>query len=121
MHRQICIYSLTLSPVQLQHLHKVQSGPNPPRTDLLSLGLIIFNHEHIAVEMIAGVVIFWFLNSVSACFLHSLHFVNFVAGACFDMLMCGSSLPAVAQGETVSEPHRLIRVLLQARINVHPS
>lgn len=119
MHRRICIYSLTLSPVQLQHLCKAESGPNPPRTDLLSLGLIIFNHEHTAVEMIAGVVIFWFLNSVSACLLHSLRFANFVGGACFDMLMCGSSLPAVAQGETISEPHRLITVYLQVHINVH--
>lgn len=38
--------------------------------------------------MIAGVLIFWFLNSVSVCLLHSPCFVNFVGGVCFDMLMC---------------------------------
>lgn len=97
----IFIYRLTLSPVELQNCCKTESGPNQPSTILPSPGLFIFSFNYSRVEMIAGVVIFWLLNSVSAHLLHSLCFVNFVVGVCFDMLMCRNSLPAVAQGETL--------------------
>lgn len=71
--------------------------------------------------MIAGVLIFWFLNSVAVCPFHSSCFVNFVGGICFDMLMHRENLPAVAQGEAISEPPRLIRTLLQVHTTVHHS
>lgn len=51
--------------------------------------------------------------SVSPSFLCS---VNFIVGRCFDMLMCRENLPAVAQGEAMPKPGRLIRMFLRVHI-----
>jgi len=105
----------------LENLYKAESGPNQPSTILPSAGLLIFSWKYAGVEMIAGELIFQFLNSVSACLLHSSCFVNIVGGICFDMLMCRENFPAVAQGETISEPRRLISIFLQVHITGHHS
>lgn len=117
--RWIFVQRLTLSSVQLQNLCKAESGPKQPSTILPSAGLLVFSWKCTRVEMVAGVLIFWFLNSVLACLLHSLCFVNFVVGISPDMLIYRENLPAVAQGETISKPRRLIRMFLQVHITAN--
>lgn len=69
-HSSLCrwmfIYRPPLSPVELQNLHKAESGPILP-----SAGQLTFSWKCTRVEMLAGVLIFWLFNWVSARLLHS--------------------------------------------------
>lgn len=107
---------LALSPVVLPNLYKAESGPNQPSTVLPSAGLLAVNWKHAWGEMTAGVLIFWFLNSVSACLLHPLCFLILLLVCA---LMCRENLPAVAQRETICKPRRPIGMFLRVHITAH--
>lgn len=115
----IFIYRLTLSPVESQNHYKTESGPN--HNFAFSRAVYIQLHVHTSGKgsRCGYFLVTQFSFSTSLSFLYI--FFNFVVGVCFDMLMCRNSLPAVAQGETISKPHRLIRLFLQVHINMHHS
>lgn len=79
-------------------------------------GLLVFSCARAPAETLEGALIFWFLNSVPVCLSHSLCFVNFVGGTCFDTLMRPEDLPVAGRrGETISKPRRLITLFPESR------